>query len=77
MKTRKNSKKSTKKTTKKTGKSREECERLGLPWKPSKQYLKKALQEEEGNKELNLDIFEKIFNHGMFEDFRTSTDLFF
>lgn len=58
-------------------KSRKQCEREGITWKPTKKYLKKALQEEEENtRELNLEVFERIFNHGIFEDFRTSTDLF-
>ena len=74
---RKSSKNKPTKTTRKNTKSREECERLGLPWKPSRKYLEKALREEEGNKELNIEVFQTIFNHGMFEDFRTSTDLFF
>jgi hypothetical protein len=58
-------------------KSREQCKREGITWKPTKKYLKKALQEEEENtRELNLEVFERIFNRGMFGDFRRCENLF-
>lgn len=78
MKTRKTKvKKSPKKNGKVTGKSREQCEREGITWKPSRKYLERALREEEENtKELNMEVFERIFESGIFQEFRSCENLF-